>query len=180
MHDAGLSLLPSLLLPLLAAGAALLRERRTRTAPLVVVAAAASVVAAVVHAIVVPEHFGESPLYGWFFVLTAVAGFGYAFWLGLRPSRSLLLAGAAANAAIVALWIFTRVVEVPLGPGAGQTEPVGMLDVIASVAELTALAAVVVAVWRGGAAWAPRLRQARWLPSQRSAGGISRVQVSKL
>jgi hypothetical protein len=148
VREAGLSSLPMLLVPLLAAGAALVRERRTRTAPLVVVVAAASVVAAAVHALVAPEHFAESPLYGWFFVVTAVAGLGYAAWVVLRPSRWLLLSGAAANAAIVGLWLFTRLVAVPLGPGAGETEAFGALDVIASVAELVSLAAASLALIR--------------------------------
>ena len=140
--------LPMLLVPVLAAGAALLRERRTATPPLLGAVAAACAVAAVVHALVAPEHFAESALYGWFFVTTAVAGIGYAVAVVVRPSGRLLLGGAAANAAVVGLWLFTRVVAVPLGPGAGQTEPFGVLDLVASGAELVAVAAAVLALRR--------------------------------
>jgi hypothetical protein len=172
MHEAGVSSLPVLLVPVLAAGAALVRERRTPTPPTILLLAAASVVAAAVHAIVSPEHFAESALYGWFFVATAVAGFGYAAWIVLRPSRWLLLAGIAGNAAIVGLWLFTRLVAVPLGPGAGETEPFGVLDVIASTAELVALAAAAVAMRRGDAT-SGSAGYGRWAPSHLSAGGIS-------
>ena len=175
MHEAGLSGLPLLLLPVLAGGAAVVRDRRP-SAPLpLLVLAAASAVAAVVHLWVAPEHFEESALYGAFFVSTAVAGIAYAVWAVARPTSPLLLVGAAVNAAIVALWLVTRLVEVPLGPGTGETEPFGALDMLASGAELVAFAMCVVLLRsRTTIGYLSRL------PSQRSAGGISWVHVSKL
>ena len=113
--------------------------------PLVLMSAA-SVVAAVVHGWVAPEHFGESALYGAFFVGTAVAGSGYAALVLTRPTRGVLFAGVGGNAAIVALWLVTRLVAVPLGPGAGETEPFGALDVLATGAELVAVVAALVAL----------------------------------
>lgn len=137
----------------LAAGAAKLRAATFAVS-------AASLVAAVVHALVAPEHFAESPLYGWFFVTTAVAGAGYAVAVVVRPSRRLLLSGAAANAAIVGLWLITRLVAVPLGPGAGETEPFGAADLIASAAELVAVAAAALALTRSLSVVAKRVRRA--------------------
>ena len=175
VHEAGLTGLPMLLLPVLAGGAAVVRDRRPDAQPWLLVLAASSVVAAVVHLWVAPEHFGESALYGAFFLATAVAGFGYAAWILARPTRRLLLAGTAANTAIVGLWLVTRLVAVPLGPGAGETEPFGALDVLASGAELVALVVCLVALLA-------RLDvgQASRSDSHRRAVGISRFQVSKL
>jgi hypothetical protein len=104
----------------------------------------ASVVAAIVHGAVAPEHFEESPIYGGFFLATTVAGLGYAVWVLSRPARWLYAAAIVANASIVALWLTTRLVEVPVGPGAGETEPFGSLDIIASSAEALCVVAAVV------------------------------------
>jgi hypothetical protein len=107
------------------------------------VLALASVVAAVVHAMVIREHFGESALYGSFFLGTTVGGLGYAAVVLLRPIKRVLLVGLVANASIVALWLFTRLVEVPVGPGMGEREAFGVLDVIASGAEVLCVVAAV-------------------------------------
>ena len=175
MHEAGFAGLPQLLIPVLAGGAAVVRDRHPAAPRSLLALAAASVIAAVVHVWVAPEHFAESALYGTFFVATAVAGLGYAALVLARPSRGLLLAGAAGNAAVVGLWLVTRLVAVPLGPGAGETEPFGGLDVLASAAEITAFAICAVLL-------VPRLAagQLNRVPSQRRAGGISWVHVSKL
>ena len=175
MHEAGLSGLPLLLVPVLAGGAAVLRDRRPDASPVLVLLAAASLIAAVVHVWVAPEHFAESALYGAFFVATAVAGAVFAAWVIVRPTRALLLAGVVGNAAIVVLWLVTRLVAVPLGPGAGETEPFGALDVLASGAELVALGACVAAL-----VGRRHFGQARWSDNHRSPVGISRFQVSKL
>jgi len=107
------------------------------------VLALASVVAAVVHAMIIREHFAESALYGSFFLGTAVAGLGYAVVVLLRETRPVLLVGLVANASIVALWLFTQLVEVPVGPGMGKTEAFGRLDVIASGAEVLCVVAAI-------------------------------------
>ena len=175
MHDAGIAGLPQLLVPVLLGGAAVVRGRYPAAPRPLVGLAAASAIAAVVHVWVAPEHFAESALYGTFFVATAIAGFLYAAWVLVRPSRALLLTGAVGNAAIVALWLVTRLVAVPLGPGAGETEPFGALDVLASGAEMVAFLLCVMLLRQ-------RLTtgQRNRVPSHRSAGGISWVHVSKL
>ena len=146
---AQLSHLPMLLVPALAGGAALARERTRAAASTragqswLWLLVSASVVAAIVHGAVAPEHFEESPLYGGFFLATTVAGLGYAVWVLTRPARWLYAAAVGANVSIVALWLTTRLVEVPLGPGAGETEPFGRLDIIASSAEVLCVVAAV-------------------------------------
>jgi hypothetical protein len=60
---------------------------------------------------------------------------GWAALAVLRPSRGALIWGAAVNAAIVALWVTSRTVGVPIGPQPWVPEPVGAVDVIAVLAE---------------------------------------------
>jgi hypothetical protein len=179
VHDHGVAGsvgdLPMLGVVVVAAAYALLRERRRQqhhvaagaapaapaagSDPWLLVLGGASVVAAVIHAVVCPEPFQEYWRFGVFFLVTAVAGLGYAAWVVARPSRRLLRVGVAANLAIVALWLVTRLVGLPLGPEAGATEPFGALDLAASSAELVAaaIAAVLLA--------APRRRGSRLLGS---------------
>jgi hypothetical protein len=106
---------------------------------LVYAAGLATVGAAAVHFVVMPTHFEESSLYGVFFLVTASVQVSWSLAVLARPSRPLLAAGAAGNLAVLALWLVSRTVGIPLGPGAGEVESVGGLDILA-----TALEAVVV------------------------------------
>lgn len=123
--------------------------RFSKTDALLSMLVLSTIVAAAMHASVVREHFMESSLYGGFFLATAVAGFGYAVWVLTRPARWLYAAAVVANVAIVALWLTTRLIEVPVGPGAGETEPFGTVDIVASSAEVLCVVAAV-ALWRQG------------------------------
>jgi len=96
------------------------------------VAALCSAAAAGVHYVVMPDHFHEALIYGLFFAVTATSQVGYAVLLLARPSRPLLFVGAVANAGVLVLWLITRLVAIPLGPGAGTTESFGALDLLAS------------------------------------------------
>jgi hypothetical protein len=95
-----------------------------------------SVIAAVIHVAVIPEHFEESFWYGAFFVVTAALQLGYATLLANRSNRTLLRAGIAGNGSVVLVWAYTRLIGVPLGPGRGEIESVGVLDILATSAEL--------------------------------------------
>jgi hypothetical protein len=108
-----------------------------RAATLLPLVALAGAAAAGIHLVVMPEHFEESTLYGLFFAVTATFQLTYSAWLLVRPSRPLLAAGAIGNLAIVGLWLLTRLVGIPLGPGAGTTEGFGGLDILAAGFELT-------------------------------------------
>lgn len=109
------------------------RPRRPRA---LLLASLGLLVAAGVHVTVMPEHFKESWLYGAFFLGTASAQVGAALLVWRYPTRWRLRAIAVASVGVVLLWAWTRAVGVPLGPGAGETESIGMLDVVASTAEL--------------------------------------------
>jgi hypothetical protein len=77
--------------------------------------------AAAVHFVVMPGHFEAAIVYGTFFAVTATVHLLYSVWLLIRPSRPLLMAGAVGNAAVTLLWLLTRTVGIPFGPGAGTT-----------------------------------------------------------
>lgn len=103
---------------------------------LVVVAAALSLAAALIHLWVTSEHFDEWWGYGAFFLVVATAQALYAVALVRRPRPWLLALGTVGNLAIIGLWVVTRTLGVPsVGPAAGETEPVGSLDVASKLAE---------------------------------------------
>ena len=56
--------------------------------------------------------------------------------------------GAIANASILGLYLLTRTVGIPLGPGSGSVESVGIVDVAAKTAELLAVAGLVVLLFK--------------------------------
>lgn len=110
------------------------------------VAAVAAVGAAAVHLAVTPQHFEESALYGAFFLVLALVQLAWAGITALRPTRTLLVAGAAANVAVVVLWLATRLVAIPIGPASGTRETFGALDLLASGFEVAAIVGAAVAL----------------------------------
>ena len=115
-------------------------ESQRRVFPAV---AALSLLAALIHLWVMPEHFKEWWGYGAFFLVAAVAQVLYVPLLMRWPNRTVLLLGIAGNSAIVLLYLFTRVVGIPLfGPEVWEVEGVGIIDVCATISE----AAIVVAL----------------------------------
>lgn len=131
-----------------------------------------SALAGIVHMLAMPEHLREWWGYGAFFLVAAGAQLYYAMAMlciahdarslgaGARhpapgwtwSTRSLIGAGIAGNAAIIALYVVTRTVGIPaLGPAAGQVEPVTPLSVVSKGAEL-ALVGVLAAMLASRAA----------------------------
>ena len=119
------------------------------------VAAAACAGAALVHLVVMPQHFHEYWLFGTFFAVAAGAQLGAAWLLAFRPARPLVAAVALGSAAVICLWLVTRVIGLPVGPEAGATEAVGPLDVLASACELVVVLACVVGLRAGRPPEAP-------------------------
>ena len=112
--------------------------------------ASLSLLAGLIHLWVMPEHFQEWWGYGAFFLVAAVAQVVYVPLLLRWPNRSVLLLGIAGNSVIVLLYLFTRVVGVPLfGPEAGEVEGVGIIDVCATASEAAIVVALgVLLLWR--------------------------------
>jgi len=107
-----------------------------------------SIEAAVIHFAVVAQHFDEWWLTGTFFVLVALFQLAWALLVLRAPSRPFYLAGAVTNALVVVLWIVSRTNGVPVGPGAGEAEPVALPDTLATAFEVV-LVVVLVALLSG-------------------------------
>src|SRR5215213_5959656 len=100
-------------------------------------AAALSLLAALIHLWVTPEHFEEWWGYGAFFLMAAASQVLYAPLVLVWPTRLVLLLGIAGNLTIVVLYFLTRTVGIPLfGPGAGEVEGVGFIDLCATTSEV--------------------------------------------
>jgi hypothetical protein len=113
------------------------------------VAAALSLLAALIHLWVTPEHFEEWWGYGAFFLVAALAQALYAPLVLTWPTRVALILGIGGNLAIVVLYLLTRTVGIPLfGPGAGEVEGAGLIDLCATASEVGIAAALGAALLR--------------------------------
>lgn len=121
--------------------------RRFAALDYVAAAALLSVSAGVIHGRVIIDHYEEGPLIAGFFILTTV----FQIWWGARirrPTQSLLAIGMAGSALIIATWLLSRTVGVPIGPDAGEREAIGAVDLVATIYEIGIVAAIVRA-WPG-------------------------------
>ncbi|MBE7520621.1 MAG: copper chaperone PCu(A)C [Thermoflexaceae bacterium] len=91
-----------------------------------------SIGAAVIHFAVLGEHWQEWWGYGLFFGASAWLQLAWAAAVAWRPSRTMLLLGAAGNLTIAALWLLTRTAGIPLGPASGETQAAAFIDTLAS------------------------------------------------
>ncbi|MEA2137988.1 MAG: hypothetical protein QOG56_1138 [Solirubrobacteraceae bacterium] len=114
-----------------------------------------SIAAGLIHAIAMIDHFSHYWLFGVFFLVLTYGQvlWGLALLRGRSSDRGLRL-GAFANLAIVAVWLVSRTLGVPFGPNAGDPEPIGPMDVAATLDQLVLVAYV-------GVLLLPRLRDGR-------------------
>jgi hypothetical protein len=114
-----------------------------------------------------PDHFAESLWYGSFFLVAAAGQLAFVALVLLRPTRGIVRTGVIASLLVIALWLVTRTIGVPVGPDQGETEPYGLLDAISSAAEAcTALFGVLaLRAWTGASAW----RWGHWPPVLKGA-----------
>jgi len=90
----------------------------------------------VIHLWILPETFVVTLLPGLFFLFVGIAQGLLGVSLLFGSSRWTLRLGILFNLLIVALWIITRVVSLPVITGLAQS-PVGLLGIGATVAEIT-------------------------------------------
>ena len=110
-------------------------------------AAYASIGAALVHAAVAPQHFSEWWVFGTFFLVLASY---QAVWgvLAIEPmSRLGVNVAILVNLGTAVLWAETRLIGLPFGPDPGEREAVGAADVLTTLMELAAVAALVASRW---------------------------------
>lgn len=82
------------------------------------------------------DHLQESVVHAAFFVALASAQFGWGAVLYRSPTARLVLFGAGGSVAVALLWLVSRTIGLPIGPEAWTPEPVGILDVVATVDEI--------------------------------------------
>jgi hypothetical protein len=93
------------------------------------------------------DHFDEFPLYALVFGALAAAQIGWAATLLRSPTRLVLLLGCYFNLAVIALWIASRTIGVPIAPRPWVPEAVGVADLVETVGEtMTVIAALSVAM----------------------------------
>jgi hypothetical protein len=134
--------------------------RGRRDATLAVGAAALSIGAAAIHFAVIAQHLDEWWLAGAFFIGVGLFQLAWAAAALLRPSQPLYVVGAVVNCLVILTWIVSRTAGVPIGPEAGEAEPVGLPDVVSTVYEAL-LVGLICAVGLRPA----RLVGGVWLPS---------------
>lgn len=93
-------------------------------------AAVASLGAAVIHFAVVPMHWRDWLPSGVFFAALATFQLLWAYVAWSRPGTLVLAAGIAANLGAAGLWVTSCLVGSPVGPSAGQPEPVGAAGIM--------------------------------------------------
>lgn len=96
---------------------------------------------AAIHVAVVPEHLAEWKVAGVFFVLLALVELGLSALAAVRRDAVVHLACIAASVGPLLLWLTSRTVGLPLVPGHGEVEAVGLADVAACVLEVITLLA---------------------------------------
>jgi len=145
--------------------ASVLEHKEARTTPetarpyLLGGLAALSAGAAAIHFAVIFEHFGEYVLYGVFFLVISWAQMIWAALVLWRPSRLWLWLGMAGNALIIAVYVASRTVGLPIGPDVSNPEPVGGLDVVSVILEVALIAGCAALLWRPSLADRPVRRR---------------------
>ena len=135
--------LPTAMPPTAATGEAV-SAHKSRAADLRLLLAAGLLGTAAIHAAVIPAHLTEWAAAGVFFVVMVAAELGVAVLLLAGPQPRLLFAAAAVSAGPLALWLCSRTVGIPFGPGAGVPEKVGLSDIASCVLEISTLLVAVI------------------------------------
>lgn len=98
-------------------------------------------IAGTAHVWAAPEHFAEWWGYGSFFAVVGALQILYGgSWLVLRfdfsSVRVLAVLGIIAHAGLIGLYIITRTIGIPpIGPEAGEIEPVQAIDLVSKASE---------------------------------------------
>lgn len=105
-------------------------------------AALLSVAGAAIHFGAMGEHAGVSWSHGLFFAGAAWFELVFAAWIALRPTRRAAWFGILLNLGLLAVWVVSRTVGIPIGSD-GAPETVGFADTLASLVEVTTVVACV-------------------------------------
>lgn len=118
--------------------------RSERTILLVCLSAAAGVI----HGKAMIDHASHYWLFGLFFGVLTYAQVLWAVLVYRRPDdRRWLMPAAIGSLVVVGIWVVSRTVGLPIGPWAGDPEPLAITDITATLVELL-LAGLVFAILR--------------------------------
>jgi hypothetical protein len=112
-----------------------------------------SSIAAWIHASAFHHHVDRPWMIPIFFVTVALAQGRWAFLVWRRPTRTLLAWGIGLNTVVALVWIASRTTGAPIV--AGAPEPVGLVDALAMMAEVTIVIGSVVLLRPRGAPAVP-------------------------
>jgi hypothetical protein len=115
--------------------------------------AVASLLAGAIHGALVPQHAEEYWAFGLFFVSAAGFQVGWAVATLGAPSTRGYAIGALVNGLLVAVWIGSRTIGVPVGPDAWMPEAIRVPDVTASLAELAIVLGSLTSIRRMRPGW---------------------------
>jgi hypothetical protein len=116
--------------------------------PRLLLLVALSACAGAIHARAFVDHVSHYWLFGVLFALLTYAQVLWAVWIYRAPGdERALMPAAVVSLGVVAVWLVSRTVGLPIGPWAGRPEPFGIADVVASLDELV-LAGLIVAIVR--------------------------------
>ena len=121
--------------------------------------------AGVVHGAVVGHHAHRSAVLGWFFALTCLVQVAQALALVLTPVRRVVVVGVLVDLSLVALWVWTRVVGVPMGVDGGQRQLVRPVDVACTLLEVGAVLAGLAWVYSATGGSLPSALSEKWVKS---------------
>jgi hypothetical protein len=117
----------------------------------------ASLGAGLIHLAVVSEHAAEWWLYGLFFLALGVVQLAWAGQAMDSPPLPVPRLFAAMNAGVIGLWLVSRTIGLPVGPGPWTPEAAGTADIVCSALEAVVVVLLVLAVRR------PRVHESRAL-----------------
>lgn len=140
--------------------------------------AALSTGAGVIHLAVAGDHFDVSWTHGTFFAAVGWLQLVWAVALVLHPERRLVLAGVGLSLGVVAVWAVSRLWGVPIGPGSGEAEPVGLADALATGFEAAIVVGGLAVVARP--ALAHRSLRPQWARPGLALTGVAVAVVSTL
>jgi hypothetical protein len=123
--------------------------RQSLAESLVAPAVALSLGAAAVHLWVVPEHAAEFQPFGLAFLVVAIFQARWASIYVARRPRRLLQLGLLVNAAVIAVWVWSRTAGLPWGATPNTPEPFGGADLTATSFELGLVAILALQLWSG-------------------------------
>jgi hypothetical protein len=131
--------------------------------------------AGVIHAKAAIDHRDVSALHVVFFEIVACAQLLWGAALYRRPGQRLLAAGAIGSLAVVAVWVLSRTIGLPVGPTPWRPEAVAAIDAIATADEIVLAGLVALGL---GASRRPAA--ARWLGTPLVGVALALVLVSSL